>query len=928
MNADELRRVQAVFDAAIELPPDQRAEFLDRTCASDAATRAAVERLLRADDAVHGGTFISAAVDEAAKEFASAPVAPAQTVGAYRLLHELGRGGMGTVWLAERADEAYRARVAIKFVRGGFAHPELERRFRAERQILADVRHPNIARLLDGGDAPDGSPYLVMEYVDGEPITDYATRHALSIGDRLRIFRLACEAVQHAHNSLVVHRDIKPSNILVQADGVPKLLDFGIARPLAPGVGQETTAAVRLMTPSYASPEQVRGDRLTVATDVYSLGVLLYELLTGTHPFAADGTSSAEVQRRVLEVEPRAPSDVARRRGANLPPGAGARELAGDLDNIVAKALRKEPERRYGSVLELSEDVERHLTGRPVVARRTTTAYRLRKFVGRHRAGVAATTVAAALFAGGGALHIVQLSRERDVANRERASAEQVTAFLTDIFRSADPSHALGDTITARQLLAGARQRLDSALTGQPRVRARLLGTLGEVYLGLGRYAQADSLLTEGARLMERTEGPATPRVAALLESRELSQVGLERWDDAIRSGRRAVVIRESAGDTAALAKSLRLLAGAYVSKHDFPSAGPLFTRALALLQADVSADTVPWAATLNAYGNLLMFEAHYDSALAVHRRALAIRRAALDPRDPLIAESLRNLATVHDKLGQRDSARVLDEQALAIYLHAYGPDHPDVVSLEGNLGDVLSEAGLKDSAIALHMRVLASDQRTFGPVNQRVARALMSIGNDYGRAGDGASAVVWLRRSLALSEKVLPPDNQNLAYPLANLAAALEMIGHYADALPLNRRALAIEEKATGPNHPQVGMALSEIGEDLMHMGRDGDAEPYFRRAIRTMDATVGPSDPLTCYPVEDLADLDVRHGRYAEAVQLYGRELPLADGPRYSHDDPALAVFYEKYARALRHVGDTSTARGLEAKARALRLAAAPAR
>ncbi len=387
--ASRWQRLEALFYEALDLEPSLREAFLDRSCAGDADLRREVEKLLRASGETVG--FLHQPVREAAREMVSeSGDAAGLRMGAYRLIRTLGEGGMGRVYLAARADDQYQQNVAIKVMRSSVGRsPGMLVRFRAERQILANLNHPNIARLLDGGITPDGLPYLVIEYVDGSPLDDYCGRAHLSIDARLRLFRTICSAVEYAHGNLVVHRDIKPANILVTSDGSPKLLDFGIAKLLDPasdpGAGTSPTQSTeRLMTPEYASPEQISGQAVTTATDVYSLGTVLYELLTGRSPFRLTKSSPLETVRAICEDEPKRPSSVVEAHPAE------ARKLKGDLDNIVLKAMRKEPARRYASVAQFSEDVRRFLDGYPVGARAGSWRYRSGKFVRRHKAGVAA----------------------------------------------------------------------------------------------------------------------------------------------------------------------------------------------------------------------------------------------------------------------------------------------------------------------------------------------------------------------------------------------------------------------------------------------------------------------------------------------------------------------------------------------------------
>ena len=450
MNPDRWQRLQTLFNAAVEMTPDQRGAYLADACDDDLSLARQVESLLVSSD--EAGQFIEGAVEEAAASAARADMI-GRRIGPYEVVGELGHGGMGTVYLARRADAEYESLVAIKLVRGVHS-ASLLGRFRSERQILASLSHPNIARLLDGGTTPEGYPYVVMEHVDGEPIDRYCDTRHLPIEARLELFRAVCLAVQHAHKNLVVHRDLKPSNILVTQAGVPKLLDFGIAKLLDPELAEhtvvETGTATRLLTPSYASPEQVRGENITVATDVYSLGVVLYELLTGQVPFHFRGRGALEIERVICEEEPTRPSTLVTRdgdgadtngnapkmsaaelsRARNLMPDRLRRRLAGDLDTIVLKALRKEPNRRYESADQFAEDVRRHLDGLPVIARVDTWTYRANKFVRRHRLGVAAAAVFIVVllgFATAMAAQARRVARERDVASLERAKAEQVS---------------------------------------------------------------------------------------------------------------------------------------------------------------------------------------------------------------------------------------------------------------------------------------------------------------------------------------------------------------------------------------------------------------------------------------------------------------------------------------------------------------------
>lgn len=536
MSSEAWRRTQELFLAALELNPEDRACFLDQACGGDPSLRAAVERLLRSDE--RAGSFLEdailtgaialsdaglsdAALSDAALSdpaiFDAALSDPAlsdaalsdpalfdgdgasmigRRIGTYKIHALIGQGGMSTVYLAVRADDQFQKRVALKLVKRGMDTDEIVRRFRTERQILAGLDHPNIALLLDGGTSEDGLPYFAMEYVEGARIDEYCDDHRLDIDQRLKLFCTVCSAVHYAHQNLVVHRDIKPANIVVTEDGVPKLLDFGIAKLLNPDLSaqtvQYTAMGQGLLTPEFASPEQIRGRTITTASDVYSLGVLLYLLLTGRLPYSLEGRHPRAIERAVCETEPVKPSLTVNRvdevvasdgtrfqltpesvsRVRNEQPERLRRRLAGDLDNIVLMALRKDPQRRYASAQQFAEDIRRHRHGRTVTARKDTVRYRTGKFIRRNKAG---TTLLAVILAFAVAMTVlaVRLKTERDYAAGERDKAEEVSAMLVRIFQIADPSNAKrGETITAREILDQSASRIEREFADQPETRA------------------------------------------------------------------------------------------------------------------------------------------------------------------------------------------------------------------------------------------------------------------------------------------------------------------------------------------------------------------------------------------------------------------------------------------------------------------------
>ena len=509
------QRADAILDEALDLPPGERAAFLDRACGGDAQLRALVERLLNAAEIEDpgfksGGALQGSFGDNFRQELTkSDEVPPGTLIGRYRIVREIGRGGMAKVYLAERADGQFRQEVAVKLLESGISTSQIARRFDRERQILAQARHPGVARLLDGGTGPGGRPYLVMEYVDGRPIERYCDEERLSVPDRLRLFLQVAQAVEDAHRNLVVHRDIKPSNILVTGEGHAKLLDFGIAKLLDPTAtsGEALTgSAIRLMTPAWASPEQVRGNPVTTASDVYQLGLLLYLLLTGCFPYdVGDGNPAARMLAIAQEEpvkpsvavtapqtcgvapgqEPRTAEEIARARGTT--PARLRRMLSGDLDAIILMALCKEPDRRYGSVAQLIDDLERFFAGRTISARPDTWTYRTGKLIKRHSAAFTAAALAALIGLALGLAYTSELMQERDRARRQ-------AEFLGELFEGTSPGGAQGEALTPRQLLDRGVARVELELKGEPELQADLLEDLGNMYRNLGLHQEARDL--------------------------------------------------------------------------------------------------------------------------------------------------------------------------------------------------------------------------------------------------------------------------------------------------------------------------------------------------------------------------------------------------------------------------------------------------
>jgi serine/threonine-protein kinase len=754
-------------------------------------------------------------------------------IGAYRVLRELGHGGMGTVFLAARADDQYQKRVAIKVIRG-LDSAEVVRHFRRERQILAGLDQPNIARLFDGGTTDDGLPYFVMEYVEGEPIDRFCDEHKLSVHERLTLFQGVCAAVQYAHRNLVVHRDIKPHNILVTPEGAPKLMDFGIAKLLNPEVAGELPTATDLaMTPEYASPEQARGGPITTAADVYSLGVVLYELLTGHRPYKLRTHNALEVLKAVCEEEPERPSTaVGRTEERTLPDGTTQertaasvsrnregtperlkRRLRGDLDNIILVALRKEPQRRYGSVEALSEDIQRYLEGRPVTARKATTSYRASKFVRRNRTAVTVAAVLTAVIVVsvvGGFLAVRRQARlaeaERDRAQAAAERAERTNAFVRDMLGSADP-RVSGRDVTVASVLDAASSRVESELGSQPEVKAAVLSTLGTTYEGLG--------------LLE----PAEKHLKAALEAR-IAAYGPEH-----------VEVAQSLGGLAAVAED----------QGDLKEAERLNRQALAMLQRLNAADSEE-ATTLK--GSLArVLEGLGDSAAAevLYRETLALERRLGGGRSAGVAAILNNLGVLLGQRGDWAGAEPLHREALDIIRSVKGPEHPDVAAGMNTLGAVLESKGDLAGAEALYRESLAMRRKLLGPEHPDTTRSMYALAFLLRAKGDPEGAARLCREVLALRGRVLPDGHPMVAAVLLVEGLSLMDLGRAREAEPLLRESLDLRRRSLPPGHWLIATAESALGACLVARGRFGEAEGLLLRGYEGLKASRGDAHTLT---------------------------------------------------------------------------------
>ncbi|HEY3936620.1 MAG TPA: serine/threonine-protein kinase [Bryobacteraceae bacterium] len=852
------RRLETLFYQASDMDVRDRAQFLDQVCAGDTVMRRDVESLLGAAD--HTLSALREPAEKAAREIAGDWAFTGRRIGPWRILAALGEGGMGRVYLASRADEVYEQKVAIKLMRADFGGDrDMLLRFRTERQILAKLNHSNIARLLDGGVSVEGLPYLVMEYVEGVPIDRYCAGQRLSIDARLRLFRTVCGAVEYAHHNLVIHRDIKPANILVTEGGEPKLLDFGIARLLDPEFSgtARTQPSERLMTPEYASPEQVRGESVTTAADVYALGVLLYELLAGVRPFRLKTESPLEIARAICEQTPQPPSAASE--------NADAKRLRGDLDRIVMMAMRKEPERRYGSVEQLSADVEAYLGGYPLQARTDTWGYRSSTFVRRHKAGVAAALLFAVALTGFGIGMGVLAKR----ASRQREIAEREKQFLSGMFQSAAPEVARGETITARTLLDRGAQRIDGELVGEPQVRGSLLETIAHAYRTLGMFDQAEPLAVKSVELDRKAFGgrdPETVKAEELLAElyRDKGQYGLaESLLTKVLDVKRATL-----GDTSPeVAGVMGELGECYYWEAKDDQAISLLRRTLAI---DRKNGPDYGVSERNYLALTLERKGDFDEARQLLTEAVDINRRVEGTNSPDYAISLHNLGSALIDRGDLFGAEAKLREALAIRRVVLGPEHPDTTVSMNNLGYVLLERGEWREAEPLLKSALDINRKDLGPRNPRLAGSINNWARVLQAKGDYAGAEVNYNRALDL----LKQTGASATWPAAQIIANLGVLdfdqGNYPAAEQYARQAMGLRLRLGGDGTPAFASSLIEVGNDLAVQRNAAAAEPLYRKALDIRKKKLWPGHPSIMSAEVRLGEALVAEHKAAEAEPL----------------------------------------------------------
>lgn len=873
-------QLKSIFDEARLRMGIERADYLKDACGDDDALRDEIDGLLEAYD--EADDFLSDGTDDAAEDAANHDSGtpadePTRKIGRYRLLDRLGEGGFGTVYRAEQT-EPVRRQVALKLIRSGVDSQRIVARFEAERQALAMMEHPNIARVIDGGTTETNAPFFVMELIIGSPITGFCDRMRLSLAKRLGLFLDVCGAVQHAHQRGIIHRDLKPSNVLVAVgDGLatPKVIDFGVAKAVQAPISDSTLTTQQQIigTPAYMSPEQAAGapEGVDTRTDVYSLGVLLYELLTGVTPFESGTLMNAgvgEMIRIIQQVEPARPSTRISRlrddasRGADIPPqtalrGDGSsilsadaiadvrstdtatlrRRLSGDLDWIVMKCLEKDADRRYPTAAALADDLRRHLQDEPVTARPPSRAYRLRKFARRHRGVVIASALfVLALVAGSviSTIAFVRADRARVRAEDAERSAKSVTGYLREMLGAVSPEE-LGRDATLRDMLDKQDAELSRKFADQPLIEATLRLTIGNTYSALGLFEEGEPYLRRAVELRKANLGP--------------------EHEDAMEAVQR-------------LAANLR-------ARSLYDEAEPLLREAVAVQERSVGADAIKTLTSTYELATLLRVMKKYEEAESVARDLLERCRSELGPSNRLTLEARQNLAALCAATDRGDEARVLMEETIQLQTEALGADHPDTLLSRFDLAIRRCGDGRHEEAAAMYPELITAHERTLGDQHRMTLAVLSYYARELGHVGRLQEADELVTETLAAQRTMLGDQHRDVLESMEHAAVIKEALGQRDAALAIRETLLGLYEKHRGPDHFSTLSTMTNLAADLLLAGDVERSEALHRRALAGFRMVLGPTNKESINSTLHLVNLLHSRKRFDEEAELIDQAL-----------------------------------------------------
>jgi eukaryotic-like serine/threonine-protein kinase len=922
MTPERWQQVCDILEKAVELVPERRPAFLDRACDADPSLRREVEALLASSDDMQS-SFLRALPRQgptASRKKRVAKVPPQENspdaapgagdsglsstetidagetaevvIGRYHLVHRIGEGGMGEVWLAEQK-EPVRRRVALKLIKAGMNTREVMVRFNSERQALALMDHPAIAKVLDAGSTPEGAPYFVMEYIAGAPITVYCDNHRLITRERLELFMHVCEGVQHAHQKAIIHRDLKPSNVLVtEVDGhaAPKIIDFGVAKALTQVLTADTMfthVGTMIGTPQYMSPEQAKssGEDIDTRTDVYSLGIIFYELLAGSPPIDLQNIELEEFLRRLREEEPSKPStkiqtqdvatstEVARKRRSE--PLALAKQMRGELDVIAMKALEKERSRRYASPSDFAADIARYLRNEAVLAVPPSVAYRARKFARRYRAALATAAAFVLVLIAAAVVSIRQSIR----ANREAAVAQAVNDFLqNDLLAQASavsqsgPSTKPDPDLKVRTALDRAAARIGGKFPGQPEVEASIRDTLGQTYMDLGLYPEARTQLEQALDLHRRALGEKNPKTLKTMSA--LGSVAYRQGKlaeaETLLSQVMPIQRRVLGPEHPDTLRTMNNLGNVYDNMGKFPKAEALHSQVLEIRRRVLGSEHRYTLMSMNNLADVYLDEGKDAQAEALDSQVLEIGRRVLGPEHPDTLMSMNNLANVYVNQGKYAQADALYSETLELQRRVLGPEHPDTLRSMYNLAGVYDAEGKFAQAEALHSQALQIRRRLLGPEHFDTVASMNDLAGLYVDQGKYAQAEALLGQVLEIRRRLLGSENLDTLISMGTLAYAYTAQGKYAQAEPLFNQTVAIAGRALGPEHPATLSLLSSYALMYQRQGNYSLAEAYASQALAGRRHALGQEVPDTLTSQADVVLAYVSQGKFAGAEPL----------------------------------------------------------
>jgi serine/threonine-protein kinase len=835
-------RIQKLFHEAAALPEPEQQRYLEAQCGDDPGIAAEVLAMLE-QDARKDFVLDRGMADVASGVVENEVDLSRQRFGPYRIVRMLGEGGMGVVYLAERED--LHSVAAIKILRDAWLSPSRRERFMAEQRTLAQLNHPFIARLYDADTLSDGTPWFVMEYVEGVPLTEYCRTRVRSVPGRLELFRAVCEAVLYTHQNAVIHRDLKPSNVLVKPDGTVKLLDFGIAKQLESldRTAEQTRFGMRAMTPAYAAPEQMTGDRVGIQTDIYSLGVILYELLTGRLPFDLKDRTPAEAEQVVCKTEPAKPSVAARENRANAPAGAESRGAWDDLDVMCLTAMHKDASRRYATVDALMRDIDHYLSGEPLEARPDSAQYRFSKFLRRNWRPVTATAFGVAALAGVVIYYTLHLIEARNAAVAAAARTQRIQEFMTNLFEGGDESAGPSESLRVVTLLDRGAQEA-RALQDEPAVQAELYLTLGTIQQQMGNLERADSLLSTALEQRKALCGNDHPDVAESMVALGHLRADQSQYEEAERLIREGLEIakKNEANDPGALAEATSALGMVLENQGSYDAAIEVLTEAV---QLHSKAGSAPGdrGAVVTQLANCYFYDGNYAASDSLNRQVLEIDRDVYGERHPNVASDLINLGAIQQEWGHYPEAEGFFGQALEIYEGWYGKDHYEVAATLTMIGRALINQDRLSEASELLKRALVIREKVFGAEHPMVASTLNELGRVAQQEGRFDEAEANFRRMADIYKGVYDDKHYLIGVALSNLGGVYLERKNYTYAEGLFREVVRRYGETLSADHLYMGITRVKLGRALLRQQRYAEAEAETRAGYDILMAQTEPA-------------------------------------------------------------------------------------